>query len=62
MSLGVETEYGPQSQAEYLRRADHNLYRAKHEGRNRVVASPEGRSGVNARTESGEFAPGHQEM
>ena len=39
MSLGVETVRFPEPLEDFLRRADQNLYRAKHEGRNRVVAS-----------------------
>lgn len=39
MSLGVDTVHFSQPQEDFLRRADQNLYRAKREGRNRVVAS-----------------------
>lgn len=40
ISLGVAAYCAPESGAEFLRRADEALYRAKHLGRNRVSAAP----------------------
>ena len=40
ISLGVAAYCAPEGSAEFLRRADEALYRAKREGRNRVSAAP----------------------